>query len=149
MVARGEVDAGVVIHEAQLTYGDDGLALVADLGAWWKDETGLPLPLGANVARRDLDDRFGPGTLASVEGVLRASIEAALADRGRGVDHALAFAQPGTGRSRADEFIGMYVNDLTLDAGPGGRRAVEELLTRGGEAGLCPAGVRVEMVGGR
>ena len=145
-VREGEVDAGLVIHEAQITFLDEGLSLVADLGAWWTGETGLPLPLGANAVRRDLDGRFGAGTASEVTGVLRRSIEHALAERERGVDHALGFAQPGTDRARADEFIGMYVNDLTLDAGARGERGVAELYRRAAEAGLMGAPPEATMV---
>lgn len=146
-VQRGEVNAGLVIHEAQITFDEAGLASVVDLGAWWRAATSLPLPLGANAIRRDLDTRFGPGTGARVTGVLRRSIEHAMAAGDRGLDHALAFAQPGTSRAKAERFIGMYVNELTIDAGARGEVAIRELLTRAFEAGLAPDPGEVALVG--
>ena len=137
-VQRAEVDAGLVIHEAQITFDDAGLASVVDLGAWWQAATSLPLPLGANAIRRDLDQRHGPGTCARATAILRNSIEHAMAAAERGLDHALSFAQPGTSRAKAERFIGMYVNDLTIDAGPRGEVAIRELLTRAFAAGLAP-----------
>lgn len=134
---RGEVDAGLVIHEAQVTYQNEGLHLVADLGAWWKGETGLPLPLGANAVRRDLDARFGVGTTAGVSGVLRASIEYALAHRERGLDYAMRFAGD-TPRELADRFIGLYVNELTRDMGERGEGGVRRLMEMASAAGLIP-----------
>jgi 1,4-dihydroxy-6-naphthoate synthase len=146
-VRAGEVDAGIVIHEAQLTFADAGLHLVVDLGAWWHAETGLPLPLGANAIRRDLDARFGPGTMVRVAGVLRDSIAYAKAHRADGLAIAGGFAQPGTTADQADRFVAMYVNDLTLDAGDRGERAVAELMRRAADAGLVPRGVDAAMVG--
>ena len=125
-VADGSVDAGVIIHEGQLTYGESGLSLIADLGAWWKERTGMPLPLGANAVRRDLDGRFGAGTMREVSGILGRSIGHALAHRAEGVAHAGRFAR-GLPDETTDEFISMYVNELTVDLG--------EL---GAGAGLCP-----------
>src|SRR5690606_19162988 len=130
------VEAGVVIHEGQLTYADAGLELVADLGAWWGGETGLPLPLGGNAVRRDLDARCGPGTAQRLARVLRRSVEYALRERSAGLDYALTFAR-GLARDRADTFVSMYVNDLTVDAGERGRRAIQAFLDRGAAAGLC------------
>ncbi len=148
-VQRGEVDAGIVIHEAQLTYADMGLHLVADLGAWWAGHTGgLPLPLGANAVRADLDERFGAGTLERLEAVLRSSIEYAMVQRERGLDHAAGFAQPGTTREQADTFIGMYVNALTLDMGARGEEAFARLVREGREAGLLPEGGAPRVVRG-
>jgi 1,4-dihydroxy-6-naphthoate synthase len=146
-VRAGEVDAGIVIHEAQLTFADAGLHLVVDLGAWWHSETGLPLPLGANAIRRDIDARFGPGTMVRVAGVLRDSIAYARAHRADGLAIAGGFAQPGTTADQADRFVAMYVNDLTLDAGQRGERAVAELMRRAADAGLVPRGVDAAMVG--
>ncbi len=144
-VADGDVDAGVIIHEGQLTYQDAGLTLIADLGAWWKERTGLPLPLGANAIRRDLDDRFGPGTLQEVAGVLSKSIEHALAHRDEGVAYARQFAR-GLPEATTDEFISMYVNDLTIDLGTVGAKAVDRLLTDGAKAGLCPDPGEIDLV---
>ncbi len=132
-VHRGEVDVGLLIHEGQLTYADDGLHLWEDLGAWWGRETGLPLPLGGNVVRRDL----GPALTAQVARDLRASIEYALAHRGPALEHARQFNR-GIGDERTDTFVGMYVNDWTVDYGPRGRQAVQVLLDRAFEAGLLP-----------
>lgn len=135
---RGEVDAGLVIHEAQVTYQDSGLHLVADLGRWWKDSTGLPMPLGANAVRRDLDERFGAGTMTDVARVLRSSVAHAMANRQHGLDYAMRYAGD-TPRPLADRFVALYVNDLTLDMGDRGERAVRELLNRAAQAGLAPA----------
>lgn len=142
---RGEVDAGLVIHEAQVTYQDSGLHLVADLGRWWTDATGLPMPLGANALRRDLDERFGPGTKSELTGVLRTSISHAMAHREEGLDYAMRYAGE-TPRPLADRFIALYVNDLTLDMGERGERAVRALLDRASRAGLTPAGQSPEVV---
>jgi 1,4-dihydroxy-6-naphthoate synthase len=125
-VASGRADAGLLIHEGQLTYAAAGLHKLLDLGEWWQAETGLPLPLGVNVARRDLGDR-----LADVSAVLGEAIRAGLAHR----DDALAYAERfgrGIDRETADRFVAMYVNELTCDYGDVGRRAVEELLRRAG-----------------
>lgn len=152
-VADGKFAAGIVIHESQLTYESFGLSLIADLGAWWKRETGLPMPLGANVIRADTDARYGPGTAQKVAGLLKQSIEYALANRAQGLavarasavaDHAHATTDP----EQTDRFVRMYVNDLTLDfGGPGspGRTGVETFLNRAVAAGLLPSfgGVRV------
>ena len=144
-VADGDVDAGVIIHEGQLTYQDTGLTLIADLGAWWKDRTGMPLPLGANAIRRDLDERFGEGTMREVAGVLSRSIEHALAHRDEGIAYARQFAR-GLPESTTDEFISMYVNDLTIDLGDLGAKAVDRLLTDGAKAGLCPDPGKIDLV---
>ena len=140
-VQRGEVDAGLLIHEGQLTYADDGLQLWQDLGAWWLGDTGLPLPLGGNAVRRDL----GPTTIAQVARDLRASIEYALAHRAPALAHASQFNR-GLSDERADAFVGMYVNDWTVDYGPRGRAAVQLLLDRGHAAGVIPEQVAVEFV---
>lgn len=136
-VRDGVCDAGLVIHEGQLTFHKAGLVLIEDEGAWWKRETGLPLPLGANVIRADLDERHGPGSLAEVAGLLRASIEHALRERSTGLDASRRFAEQ-MAWDIMDEFVGMYVNALTIDCGQRGYDAVRELLARGHEAGLCP-----------
>jgi 1,4-dihydroxy-6-naphthoate synthase len=142
-VARGDADAGLVIHEGQLTYEREGLQLVLDLGNWWHELTGgLPLPLGANAVRRDLDDG---STAEAVSRALRESIEVGLRDR----DDALAYAEGfgrGLDRDLTDRFVGMYVNERTLDYGDDGRQAVAELLDRAFTAGLVPARVPVDFV---
>jgi 1,4-dihydroxy-6-naphthoate synthase len=127
------IDAGLIIHEGQLTYSDQGLKLIADLGKWWHSETGFPLPLGANAVRRDL----GPQTIREVERLLRESIRYGLEHRDAALDYALSFGR-GLDRSKADQFVGMYVNDWTLDFGPTGREAVACLLRRGHESGVIP-----------
>jgi len=132
-VLAGSVDAGLLIHEGQLTYGGRGLHLWVDLGEWWFAETGLPLPLGGNAIRRAL----GPELMRAVSRDLRASIAFGLAHRDDALRYALGFAR-GLDRATTDAFVGMYVNQLTLDYGARGRQAVETLLRRGAEAGLVP-----------
>ena len=141
-VLRGEVDVGLLIHEGQLTYADAGLQLWEDLGAWWLRETGLPLPLGGNVVRRDL----GEVIVAQVARDLRASVEYALAHRRPALEHAKQFNR-GIGDERTDTFVGMYVNEWTVDYGPRGRAAVQLLLDRAFAAGLVPERVKAEFVG--
>ena len=141
-VLRGEVDAGLLIHEGQLTYADRGLRLWADLGAWWLEETGLPLPLGGNAVRRNL----GGAVIDQIARDLRASIVYALEHRTPALAHAKQFNR-GIGDERTDTFVGMYVNQWTVDYGPRGRQAVQLLLDRGHEAGLLPERVLVEFVG--
>lgn len=136
-VASGAFDAGLVIHEGQLTYEQAGLHLVADLGAWWMDVEGLPLPLGVNTVRRDLEDRFGPGTLAEVTALLRQSVEYALANREASIAYALRFAR-GMPAELADRFVHLYVNRWTLDFGDDGRAAVRRFLKRCHACGLAP-----------
>lgn len=136
-VLDGRTDAGVLIHERQLDFQSRGLRALADLGVWWKARHGLPLPLGANVIRRDLDDRFGPGAAAEVSAVLRRSIEHALAHRGEGLDYAATFAG-GLGREDLDRYLRIYVSPLTVDCGELGLRAVRTLLDAGAQARLCP-----------
>jgi 1,4-dihydroxy-6-naphthoate synthase len=140
-VADGVVDAGLLIHEGQLTFADRGLHLVVDLGEWWHGETGLPLPLGGNVIRKDL----GEALTRQVSRHLRASIAHALAHRSDALDHAMRYAR-GLTRERADRFVGMYVNDWTLDYGEPGRRSVRLFLDRGVAAGLVKRDVAVEFV---
>ena len=130
---RGEVDAGLVIHEGQLTAAEEGLRVVDDLGKSWKDRTGLPLPLGMNAVRADLPEKLRE-TLARV---LRASIDHGLAHREQALDHAMKYAR-GLDRSRADTFVGMYVNEWTRELGPKGRRAVELFLGDAFDRGLLP-----------
>ena len=140
-VARGGADAGLLIHEGQLTYAAEGLVKCVDLGEWWLLETGLPLPLGVNAARRDL----GAERLADLSAVLRESIEAGLANREEAMRYALGFGR-GLDVELADRFVGMYVNELTCDYGEEGRRAVAELLRRGHEIGAFPEPIAVEFV---
>ena len=130
---RQPIDAGLIIHEGQLTYDEQGLELIVDTGQWWFDQTGLPLPLGANGVRKDL----GPHVTANVQRLLRASIEYGLQHRREALEYALGFGR-GLDPAKADEFVGMYVNDWTLDFGPRGRQAVAELLARGHAAGVIP-----------
>jgi len=141
-VLSGQADAGLLIHEGQLTYAAAGLHKVVDLGEWWLEDTGLPLPLGANVARRDL----GPDTLRELSDVLAESIRAGLDNREPALEYALQFGR-GLDDELADRFVGMYVNELTEDYGEEGRRAVRELLRRGEEIGAFTEPVRVEFVG--
>lgn len=139
-VASGEMDAGIVIHDAQLTFARDGLRLLVDLGAWWKAQRGLPLPLGANVIRRDLDARFGPDATTRVCEILQASIRHALAHREQGLAYAATFAEAGAAppdSSDIDQFVRLYVNDYTLDMGETGREAIAALLRNGAAADLC------------
>ncbi|MDQ8165573.1 MAG: ABC transporter substrate-binding protein [Gemmatimonadota bacterium] len=141
IVLDGAADFGLIIHEGQLTYADRGLSLVADLGEWWFSETGLPLPLGGNVVRKDL----GEAVVKKISKHLKASIAYALSHRKGALDHAMRFAR-GLERGKADEFVGMYVNEWTLDYGEPGRRAVQLLLDRGAAAGVIPHTVKVEFV---
>jgi 1,4-dihydroxy-6-naphthoate synthase len=140
-VARGRYDAGLIIHEGQLTFRDQGLHLVVDLGVWWQERTSLPLPLGGNVVRRDL----GPDTIRQVSRLLKESIRYALAHRDEALAYALRYARD-MDVSLADSFVGMYVNDWTLDYGPRGRAAVRRLLDEGHRAGIIPAPAPVEFV---
>ena len=132
-VAAGTVDAGLLIHEGQLTYADQGFELWADLGAWWLADTGLPLPLGGNVVRRDL----GPQLMRQIARDLRASIEYGLEHRSPALAHARQFSR-GLSEDRTDAFVGMYVNQWTIDYGPRGRAAVQRLLDEGHRAGIIP-----------
>ena len=140
-VEAQDVDLGLLIHEGQLTYADRGLHLVADMGAWWLEETGLPLPLGGNVVRKDL----GVEMTHNISRHLRASIAYGLEHRAGALDHAMQYAR-GLERSRADTFVGMYVNEWTLDYGPRGRESVRRFLERGHQAGLIPKPTRVEFI---
>jgi 1,4-dihydroxy-6-naphthoate synthase len=140
-VVDGEVDMGLLIHEGQLTFAERGLHLVADMGEWWFQETGLPLPLGGNVVRKDLGDDL----IRTVSRHLRASIAYGLEHRVKALDHAMQFSR-GLDRGKADEFVGMYVNDWTLDYGDRGRAAVRALLERGVREGLIDRPVSIEFV---
>jgi 1,4-dihydroxy-6-naphthoate synthase len=141
-IADGRADAGLIIHEGQLTFDREGLVCALDLGKWWYKETGgLPLPLGGNVIRRDI-----PSDVRSeLNAILKESIAYGLAHRGAGVAHAMPLARDMT-TDLADKFIGMYVNDYTLDYGDKGRRAIEELLGRAHRAGAIPSAVDLEFV---
>jgi 1,4-dihydroxy-6-naphthoate synthase len=141
-VQSGRAEAGLLIHEGQLTYEANGLAKSVDLGEWWLLETGLPLPLGVNVARRDL----GTATLARLSNVLRASIEAGLEHRREAMEYATRFGHD-VDAELADRFVSMYVNELTCDYGDEGRQAVQELLRRAEAVGAYEHPVRVEFVG--
>ena len=132
-VKAGEVDAGLLIHEGQLTHRADGLHMVVDLGAWWKDRTGTPLPLGVNAIRRDL----GEGLSKSMSRVMRRSIQYSLDHRKPALEHAMQYARD-LPTEMADKFVGMYVNELTLDLGERGKRGIELFLTEGAERGIIP-----------
>jgi 1,4-dihydroxy-6-naphthoate synthase len=132
-VRDGKADAGLIIHEGQLTFQKFGLHLVVDLGAWWHERTGLPLPLGGNCIRRDL----GTQAMQEVTDILKRSIQYSLDHRAEAVDYALQFGRD-LDRDLADRFVGMYVNDWTLDYGPRGREAITRLLAEGAEAGIVP-----------
>jgi 1,4-dihydroxy-6-naphthoate synthase len=140
-VVAGTVDAGLLIHEGQVTYKSLGLHKVIDLGEWWKAETDLPLPLGGNVIRKDL----GMDLMRRISGLLRDSIQYALAHRQEALDYAMRFGRDMDGRL-TDRFVGMYVNDLTLDYGERGRAAVRRLLAMGYERGIIPHRVEPEFV---
>ena len=140
-VREGRADLGLVIHEGQLTYGGAGLVKVADLGAWWKEETGLPLPLGGNAVRRDL----GEETMARLTRLVRETVRHSLAHRRQALEYAMGFAR-GMDPDVADRFVGMWVNDMTVEMGERGRRAVRAFLDRGFEAGVVSARVAVDFV---
>jgi 1,4-dihydroxy-6-naphthoate synthase len=140
-VLAREVEVGLLIHEGQLTYADRGLHLWEDLGEWWGRETGLPLPLGGNVVRKDL----GPALVRAVAADLKASIVWGLTHRAETLAHAQGYAR-GMDATRTDQFVGMYVNDFTVDLGPAGRLAVQRLLDEGHRAGVLPARVQAEFV---
>jgi 1,4-dihydroxy-6-naphthoate synthase len=140
-VAAGEYEAGLIIHEGQLTFQNQGLHLVVDLGVWWQERTGLPLPLGGNVVRRDL----GAEVIAQTSRLLKESIRYALAHREDALRYALRYARD-MDWALADRFVGMYVNEWTLDYGPRGREAVRRLLDEGHKAGVIPSPVAVEFV---
>ena len=141
VLPEGEFDAGLLIHEVQLNYRDLGFHKVIDLGEWWHDETGLPLPLGGNVVRRDL----GATLMKQISKDIRESIKYGLDHRAEAMEYALEFAR-GLDAQRADRFVGMYVNELTLDYGGQGRKAVRRLLRDAHKAGLIPKPPRIEFV---
>jgi 1,4-dihydroxy-6-naphthoate synthase len=140
-LAAGKYDAGLIIHEGQLTFRNQGLHLVVDLGVWWQDRTGLPLPLGGNVVRKDL----GAATMREISRLLKESIRYGLEHRRDALQHALQYARD-MDITLADRFVGMYVNDWTLDYGERGRAAVRKLLDEGHRAGIIPSPVAVEFV---
>jgi 1,4-dihydroxy-6-naphthoate synthase len=140
-VAEGRFDAGLIIHEGQLTFQNQGLHLVVDLGVWWQEKTGLPLPLGGNVVRRDL----GAQTMRTISRLLKDSVRYSLAHRDAALEYALQYARD-MDKSLADRFVGMYVNDWTLDYGERGREAVRRLLAEGHRAGVIPNPVPIEFV---
>ena len=140
-VQQDEVDAGLIIHEGQLTYAREGLHKVIDLGEWWYEETGLPLPLGANVIRRDL----GTEKIRKITSLLKQSIQYSLDHRASGLEYAMTYARD-METTLADKFVGMYVNDYTLDYGEKGRAGVHELLHRGNDAGIIPHRVDADFV---
>jgi 1,4-dihydroxy-6-naphthoate synthase len=142
VTAAGKVDAGLIIHEGQLTYQNDGLHLIVDLGKWWMQDTGLPLPLGGNAIRRDL----GKKAMEEVTTLLKQSIQYGLEHRAEALAYALQFGRD-LDRSQADKFVGMYVNDWTLDFGARGREAVATLLRRAYEAKIIPHPVDLEFIG--
>jgi len=140
-VREGRADVGLVIHEGQLTYAGQGLHKLLDLGAWWKEQTGLPLPLGGNAVRRDL----GPELMARLTRLVRESVRYSLDHRREALEHALTFAR-GLDAVVADRFVGMWVNEMTVDCGERGRRAVQTLLDRGHAAGILPRRVVADFV---
>lgn len=142
VVEQGKTDAGLIIHEGQLTYGNQGLKLIIDLGEWWHEETGLPLPLGANAIRRDL----GEQAMEEVTALLKQSIQYGLDHREEALAYALQFGRD-LDDKKADKFVGMYVNDWTLDFGEAGRESVKLFLDRGYDAGIIPHQVKLDFIG--
>ena len=140
-VADGYFDAGLIIHEGQLTFQNQGLKLVTDLGVWWQEKTGLPLPLGGNVVRKDL----GSETMREISRLLKLSIQYALDHRDEALQYALNYARD-MDVTLADKFVGMYVNDWTLDYGERGRQAVRRLLDEAKHAGIIDRAVAIEFV---
>jgi 1,4-dihydroxy-6-naphthoate synthase len=139
-VTSGQFAAGLIIHEGQLTFEREGLTLIEDMGVWWNEKTGLPLPLGVNVVRKDL----GEVVAKDVSRCMRESIQAGLTNRDEALQYALQFAR-GMDVETSDTFVGMYVNDRTLDMGTEGVQAIRLLLQKGADAGLCPS-VDVEVI---
>ena len=140
-VEAGRADVGLIIHEGQLTFAGHGLRKILDLGAWWKEETGLPLPLGGNAVRRDL----GPELMARLTGLVRDTVRYSLAHRPEALAYAMSFAR-GMDPAIADRFVGMWVNEMTVDSGARGQEAVQLLLDRGHEAGIIPNRVAADFV---
>jgi 1,4-dihydroxy-6-naphthoate synthase len=140
-VATAQSQAGLIIHEGQLTYAAEGFVKIIDLGEWWRRTTGLPLPLGGNVIRKDIP----PAERSIINSILKESIRYGLDHRRQAVEHSMPLAR-GMNIPMADQFIGMYVNDYTLDYGDIGRRAIHEFLTRAHDSGIIPAPVELEFV---
>ncbi len=140
-VGAGRADVGLIIHEGQLTYAGQGLVKLLDLGAWWKRETGLPLPLGGNAVRRDLGNEM----MARLTRLVRETVKFSLTHRQDALAHAMRFAR-GMEAAIADRFVGMWVNEMTVDCGEVGRRAVQALLDRGHAAGVIPKRVLADFV---
>jgi 1,4-dihydroxy-6-naphthoate synthase len=140
-VAQGKFEAGLIIHEGQLTFQNQGLQLIVDLGMWWHEKTGLPLPLGGNVVRKDL----GPEAMREISRLLKESIRYSLDHRKEALAYALQYARD-MDLALADRFVGMYVNEWTLDYGPRGREAVQRLLSEGHRIGAIPNPVQLEFV---
>lgn len=140
-VEQGKYEAGLIIHEGQLTFQNQGLKLIVDLGVWWYEKTGLPLPLGGNVVRRDLGDE----TIRLISKLLKQSIQYSLDHRDVALDYALQYGRD-LDRKLADQFVGMYVNEWTLDYGERGRTAVRKLLEEAAEAKIIPSAVNVQFV---
>lgn len=145
VVARGDFEVGLVIHEGQLTYADAGLHLIEDVGRWWSQQENLPMPLGINCVRRDLEQLYGEGTLAEISAKLLESVRYALAHREQSIAYAMQYARDMTS-DLADEFVELYVNDWTLDFGDVGRSAVQRFLNRCHEVGLTPDVAEVDFV---
>lgn len=141
-VASGEYDAGLLIHEGQLTYGSDGLQKILDLGQWWRGETGLPLPLGGNAIKRSL----GPEVMLTTANAIRDSIQHGLENREQALEYAMQFARD-LNPDLANRYIGMYVNERTIDMGDDGREAVRRILAMGFERGIIPIESKVDFVG--
>jgi len=141
-VAAGQFDAGLLIHEGQLTYGADGLHKILDLGQWWRSETGLPLPLGGSAIKRSL----GPQAMLTTNNAIRDSIRFSLDNRDAALDYAMQFARD-LDPALANRYVGMYVNDRTLDYGPDGREAIVRILDMGYERGIIPIKPKVEFIG--
>jgi len=141
-VVAGEYEAGLIIHEGQLTYANDGLVKLLDLGQWWREQTGLPLPLGGNAIRRSL----GEETMLTTTNALRDSIQHALDNRESALEYAMQFARD-LDPTMANRFVGMYVNERTLNYGDDGREAIKKLLEMGHERGIIPFRANVDFVG--
>ena len=141
-ILAGNFDAGLIIHEGQLTYSSDGLNKIIDLGQWWREQTGLPLPLGGNAIKRDL----GPELMLTVTNALRESIQHALDHREEALAYAMQFARE-LDQPTANRFVSMYVNERTLDYGPDGKEAIVKLLEMGHEKGIIPHPVKVDFIG--
>ena len=141
-VASGEFDAGLLIHEGQLTYGNDGMQKILDLGQWWRGETGLPLPLGGNAIKRSL----GPKVMLTTANAIRDSIQHGLENREQALQYAMQFARD-LDPNLANRYIGMYVNERTIDMGVDGREGVRRILAMGFERGIIPIEAKVDFVG--